>query len=358
MRTIATALTLAVLCALVRAEQAPKPWRFVGETTYEQRVSAHPARRPVEADSLIVPHAHAANVLPAPKVAEAGARPLPAHYPVPEQVVWRVVPLVPAHREYLAKRAEFLADKDDLGLVAWCERHKLPVCAEFELRRLLRPFRSFRDRGYQPLNTRWVKHGWRHLPPYSFPLPFSGTWYVVEDRTGHHRIKAGAAFAFDFVIRKRNRQFSGTGRQLADHHAWDQPILAQADGVVVTVEDGRPDMPIGRSGGFNSANVVVVDYGGGIQALYAHNRKGSAKVKRGDRVSAGQELARVGNSGASGAPHIHFTFLDAGAFSVRGRFRHEVLLDRKWVALDGGSLKEGLYVRNPAAGGPKPPVRK
>ena len=45
-------------------------------------------------------------------------------------------------------------------------------------------------------------------------------------------------------------------------------------------------------------------------ALYAHLQPGSIAVAVGDAVTAGQPLARLGNSGNSLAPHLHFGLLD------------------------------------------------
>jgi len=49
---------------------------------------------------------------------------------------------------------------------------------------------------------------------------------------------------------------------------------------------------------------VVVDHGRGIQSLYGH--ADTLLVSAGANVEAGQPLARVGNSGRSSAPHLHF----------------------------------------------------
>jgi murein DD-endopeptidase MepM/ murein hydrolase activator NlpD len=51
-------------------------------------------------------------------------------------------------------------------------------------------------------------------------------------------------------------------------------------------------------------NMVVVEHVGGILTVYAH---GSVLlVRTGDAVTAGQEIARVGQTGRSTAPHLHF----------------------------------------------------
>lgn len=58
--------------------------------------------------------------------------------------------------------------------------------------------------------------------------------------------------------------------------------------------------------GWNNSygNVIMVDHGGGIVTLYAHNSK--LLVSTGDPVARGQEIALVGSTGQSTGPHIHF----------------------------------------------------
>jgi murein DD-endopeptidase MepM/ murein hydrolase activator NlpD len=56
---------------------------------------------------------------------------------------------------------------------------------------------------------------------------------------------------------------------------------------------------------------VIVDIGGGRYAFYAHLKPGSITVKEGERVRRGQVLARLGNSGNTGFPHLHFHVMDA-----------------------------------------------
>jgi len=51
-------------------------------------------------------------------------------------------------------------------------------------------------------------------------------------------------------------------------------------------------------------NVVLIDHGGSIVTLYAHNSK--LLVKTGDTVKMGQVIALVGSTGDATGPHIHF----------------------------------------------------
>lgn len=106
------------------------------------------------------------------------------------------------------------------------------------------------------------------------------------------------------------------------------PLYAVADATVVRAIDRRRDHMSRNSvpgllwllvegvvrmlGGTGPilGNHLVLDLGDGVHALYAHLRRGSLAVRGGERVSAGQLLARCGNSGNSTEPHLHFQLMD------------------------------------------------
>ena len=51
-------------------------------------------------------------------------------------------------------------------------------------------------------------------------------------------------------------------------------------------------------------------------SFYVHLRKGSIPVKVGDKVKRGQLIGRVGNSGGTNVPHLHFAMAIPSALSV------------------------------------------
>jgi murein DD-endopeptidase MepM/ murein hydrolase activator NlpD len=56
-------------------------------------------------------------------------------------------------------------------------------------------------------------------------------------------------------------------------------------------------------------NHVVLEIGEGLYAMYAHLQKGSLQVKPGDLVKRGQVLGKLGNTGNTSAPHLHFQIM-------------------------------------------------
>ena len=53
-------------------------------------------------------------------------------------------------------------------------------------------------------------------------------------------------------------------------------------------------------------NFVIIDHGNGISSCYAHMQDGSMRVSVGDKVLQGQPIGKVGDTGYSTAPHLHF----------------------------------------------------
>jgi len=114
---------------------------------------------------------------------------------------------------------------------------------------------------------------------------------------------------------------------------------------VIRAEDRNPDATVGHPGEFDRANIVEVYYGGGVGGLYGHIQKSSLKVKVGQRVNQGDVLALIGNSGASGQPHLHFTMTDMSSFSVRGLFSFQSKKGKNWIDVSGQNLVEDTYIQ-------------
>jgi murein DD-endopeptidase MepM/ murein hydrolase activator NlpD len=57
-------------------------------------------------------------------------------------------------------------------------------------------------------------------------------------------------------------------------------------------------------------NHTVLDIGNGAYVFYAHLIKGSLLVKVGDKVTKGQVIAKLGNTGNANASHLHFQVMN------------------------------------------------
>lgn len=153
--------------------------------------------------------------------------------------------------------------------------------------------------------------------PMRVSSPVAGTWIWKNgpgEPTPHtHTPWPEQRYAYDLSILRgdtgHRSSFDGDAAKNESFYAWDQPIRAAADGTVVEVVDDVPDN-FGRTQ--NPANAsrrnarVVIGHGDDRYTIYAHLRQGSAVVKVGQHVAAGDPLGRVGNAGFSTEPHLHF----------------------------------------------------
>ena len=125
-------------------------------------------------------------------------------------------------------------------------------------------------------------------------------------------------FAIDFNrLDPANRFSSGNPALVTSYPTYGQPVLAVGNGTVVAAVDEYPDQVAGKTTGVTLANAdgnhVVLDLGDGRFAFYAHLKPGSVRVRRGDKVTRGQQIGQAGNSGSSDGPHLHFHVMNGPA---------------------------------------------
>lgn len=78
------------------------------------------------------------------------------------------------------------------------------------------------------------------------------------------------------------------------------PIYATANGKIIRVEH--------KTTGYGKC--VVIEHGGGYQTLYGHMSK--IEVKVGQEIRKGEQIGRVGSTGTSTAPHVHYEVIKNG----------------------------------------------
>ena len=205
-------------------------------------------------------------------------------------------------------------------------------------------------------------------------FPLRGEWTAVNTPArcvpSHGTNFFGQRFAIDFFqldwTTRRPSAVPGWRQWLtpipaAAFFCWGQPIYAAFAGRVINIGDEWPDRrrvhgmwevfrivsplallswPRGNNYRPLIGNFVVVEGAPGV-ALYAHLQRGSLTVAVGDEVEAGARLGKVGNSGNSTMPHLHFQLMDRpNPWRAAGKlcaFRdYERYVKGAWQRVDAG----------------------
>ena len=115
----------------------------------------------------------------------------------------------------------------------------------------------------------------------------SGSGFIYPVPSGYQRITTGLYYS--------SGQYHGAV-DFGSAGINGQPIYAVADGYVVTSE---------RLNG-SYGNYIIIAHYNGLYTLYAHGQDGSRTVSAGQTVKQGQQIMRVGSTGNSTGPHLHF----------------------------------------------------
>jgi hypothetical protein len=158
----------------------------------------------------------------------------------------------------------------------------------------------------------------------------------------HHRASASQEFGIDIIGANQKDAASFTDisrpnpKKLTDYSIWGRQVLAAGSGVVVETGVRFPEDRMSNPAVFNQpgyvqnllmelipeigvtnalfGNYVIINHRNGEYAAYCHLQEGSIRVKPGDKVEKGEVVASVGNTGNSGAPHLHFQLMDSRDF--------------------------------------------
>src|SRR5687767_5633957 len=121
-------------------------------------------------------------------------------------------------------------------------------------------------------------------PSYQLPFPAGDSARLIQGNNGPYGHEGHAAYAFDFIMKIGS------------------PVVAARSGIVVATEERFRDAT--RKPG--EENFVIVHHGDSTYARYYHLTTDGAVVDVGDRIRAGDTIARSGDSGAVAAAHLHF----------------------------------------------------
>jgi Peptidase family M23 len=175
------------------------------------------------------------------------------------------------------------------------------------------------------------------FPKTTYIFPLRGTSYVGWGASFHtgHRFTPPEEFALDIAkLGGAGISHGGDGTQFTDYYAYGAEVLAAADGNVVRAIDGQTEdasamqqpgestdaynarqqesqaRMVAKDANLAAGNYVMLDHGNGEFSLYAHMQPGSVRVKLGERVKAGTVIGKLGSSGNSTEPHLHFHVCD------------------------------------------------
>ena len=170
---------------------------------------------------------------------------------------------------------------------------------------------------------------------YIFPL--RGVWYAGWGASFHtgHRWAIPEEFALDIAkIGESGLSHKGDGTRFSDYYAYGADVLAAANGRVTSVANDQLEDPSAMQRPNESqeayfarlqkeqaerlakgltaiaGNYVMIDHGKNEYSLYAHLQPGSVRVHIGDQVKAGDVIGKLGSSGNSTEPHLHFHVCD------------------------------------------------
>jgi murein DD-endopeptidase MepM/ murein hydrolase activator NlpD len=180
----------------------------------------------------------------------------------------------------------------------------------------------------------------------SLPLRGEG-WVAVTTpaaRVPSHGVDIlGQRYAYDFVKVDDRRGLhvhpastivaSTVGGRTRECYAWGATVHAPFGGEVVAAVDGVAERPwvnpfreaarmMWNGATFRPSRIAailgnhVILRSGEVHAGFAHLAPGSIEVAPGQRLSAGDVLGRVGHTGNSTMPHLHFQLMDSADLLV------------------------------------------
>jgi hypothetical protein len=178
----------------------------------------------------------------------------------------------------------------------------------------------------------------------AFRLPLDGPvtvfWGGPTEDVNYHVGTPEQRWAYDLLVMREGLSHKGSGAHLTDYYCYDLPVLAPAGGEVVFVSDNDPDMPPGTLGGGTSpgGNQVIIKVAPGEYLWLCHMQPRSVLVKKGDRVSQGQPIGKVGNSGNTSEPHVHIDLEDGR----EGEITEGIPLEFHHYRVDGHDVAKGI----------------
>ena len=191
--------------------------------------------------------------------------------------------------------------------------------------------------------------------------PFRGTNWVAasgpSNSSRHRRAvlplngvpRVPQRFAIDWLqIDSAGNTFKGDPATNESYYAFGKEVHAILGGTVTEVKDGIADNTPGQWPGGSitletvAGNHVLIDVGQHRWVMYAHLKRGSVRVKLGERIAAGHVLGLLGNSGNTPEPHLHLQLMDRnsplGGQGLPFAMQEFTLLGKALIAFGGSKV--------------------
>lgn len=212
--------------------------------------------------------------------------------------------------------------------------------------------------------------------PIIVEFPLRGEWLSPNTPgakiPSHGTNQLGARYAYDFIQvdwkRKGLPAYHGSllqyllfGIPISNYYCWGQEVFAPCDGIVVQAQDGyeereRTNLLSDLSRAYHNAhyfnpkednvqsvagNFIIIECGNNVYAALVHLETGSIQVTTNQSVKKGEVIGKVGHSGNSLGPHLHFQLMDsidiATANGLPCAFeKYEIYKDGEWQEVING----------------------
>ena len=223
---------------------------------------------------------------------------------------------------------------------------------------------------FSRVGNQWMDRSCEMNNPIIVEFPLRGEWNSPNTPgskiPSHGTNQLGTRYAYDFIqvdwnsigypaYRVSFLQYLFSGVSLNDYYCWGQKVFAPCDGVVVVAEDGYEERPRTNllsdlSSAYKNAhyfdpekddvqsvagNYIIIEYKENIYAALCHLQTGSIQVSVGQEIKKGDFIGRVGHSGNSFAPHLHFQLMDSCDIATANGLpcafeKYEIYQDNKW----------------------------
>lgn len=212
--------------------------------------------------------------------------------------------------------------------------------------------------------------------PIVMQFPLRGEWLAPNTPgkriPSHGTDQFGSRYAYDFLQVDWKRKgwpsyevhwlrYLLFGVPLNKCYCWGQDVYAPCDGIIDKAEDGcqerararlSSDLLVAAKSAFAfdprkdniqsiAGNYIILKCSSNVYAGFVHLQKGSIQVSAGQRVKKGDIIGKVGHSGNSFSPHLHFQLMDGNDILLAKGLpcafeQYEIFRDDKWYEVLNG----------------------